>query len=400
MARRVPFKIVVRLCMTALFVCLVTLYFCLWNNGVPVNTSNSRSMINGGPLPHLNLVHKFKDDIKSKGSWPIGPMTTTTAPNNKPKEPTKVLVLTLVVCGDRFNESVVVIKSAIVFTTSSLHLIIITEDSLKPKFERVFEQWPKAVQNRVFLSVRPLSFPQDGTAQEWKHLFKLCASQRLFIPSLLQDVDATIYVDTDVVFLRPLDDIWGFFGEMNSSQLAAMTPEHEDYATGWYNRFAQHPYFKPLGVNSGVMLMNLTRMREFQWESHLPPIYEKYKQKITWGDQDILNILFHSHPDKLFVYLCDWNYRPDHCMYTSVCKSAEKHGVAMVHGNRGVFHSRKHPAFKAIYDTFQKYNLGENVRAHLIEPLRRNLQQTEGTNCGKMYSIFMKRLEKYESPAR
>lgn len=50
------------------------------------------------------------------------------------------------------------------------------------------------------------------------------------------------------------------------------------------------------GVNSGVMLMNLTRMRAFQWESHLAPIYEKYKQKITWGDQDILNILFHYHP--------------------------------------------------------------------------------------------------------
>lgn len=320
--------------------------------------------------------------------------------NVDPRVPKKVIVLTLVVCGNRFEESLVVIKSAVVFTMSHLHLIIITEDSLKPNFERVFEQWPVEVRNRVVLFVRSLSFPQDGTADEWKNLFKLCASQRLFIPSLLKDVDATIYVDTDVVFLRPLDDIWGFFNEMNSSQLAAMTPEHEDYATGWYNRFARHPYFKPLGVNSGVMLMNLTRMREFQWESHLAPIYDKYKQKITWGDQDILNILFHTHPDKLFVYPCEWNYRPDHCMYTSVCKSAEKNGVATVHGNRGVFHNEKHPAFKTIYETFREYNVGENLRAHLIEPLRRNLQQTVNTNCGKMYSIFLKRLQRYESPAR
>lgn len=56
--------------------------------------------------------------------------------------------------------------------------------------------------------------------------------------------------------------------------------------------------------------------------------------------------------DKLFVYSCEWNYRTDHCMYTSVCKSAEKKGVAAVHGNRGVFHGIKQPAFKAIFDTF------------------------------------------------
>lgn len=51
-----------------------------------------------------------------------------------------------------------------------------------------------------------------------------------------------------------------------------------------------------IGVNSGVMLMNLTRMRAFQWKAYVVPIYKKYKLKITWGDQDIINIIFHYHP--------------------------------------------------------------------------------------------------------
>lgn len=50
------------------------------------------------------------------------------------------------------------------------------------------------------------------------------------------------------------------------------------------------------GVNSGVMLMNLTRMRQFGWEKYLAPIYKEFKLKITWGDQDIINIIFHYHP--------------------------------------------------------------------------------------------------------
>lgn len=50
------------------------------------------------------------------------------------------------------------------------------------------------------------------------------------------------------------------------------------------------------GVNSGVMLMNLTRMRAFSWTDYVVPIYKEYKLKITWGDQDIINIIFHFHP--------------------------------------------------------------------------------------------------------
>lgn len=42
--------------------------------------------------------------------------------------------------------------------------------------------------------------------------------------------------------------------------------------------------------------MNLTRMRKFKWVDYMLPIYKQYKLKITWGDQDIINIIFHYHP--------------------------------------------------------------------------------------------------------
>lgn len=47
--------------------------------------------------------------------------------------------------------------------------------------------------------------------------------------------------------------------------------------------------------------MNLTRMRSFKWEQYMVPIYKKYKLKIPWGDQDIVNILFSSHPGKVRI---------------------------------------------------------------------------------------------------
>ena len=41
-------------------------------------------------------------------------------------------------------------------------------------------------------------------------------------------------------------------------------------------------------------------------------------------------------------------------MYMSVCKTAESKGVKVIHGNRGVFHKDKQPAFKAIYQAWKE----------------------------------------------
>jgi hypothetical protein len=64
-------------------------------------------------------------------------------------------------------------------------------------------------------------------------------------------------------------------------------------------------------------------------------------------------IISMSIADKLYVYPCEWNYRPDHCMYMSICRSAEKTGVMMFHGSRSAFQNEKQPAFKAIYQAFR-----------------------------------------------
>lgn len=33
-----------------------------------------------------------------------------------------------------------------------------------------------------------------------------------------------------------------------------------------------------------------------RWEELLMPLLQKYKLNITWGDQDLLNIIFHYNP--------------------------------------------------------------------------------------------------------
>lgn len=58
--------------------------------------------------------------------------------------------------------------------------------------------------------------------------------------------------------------------------------------------------------------------------------------------------------ESLYVFPCQWNYRPDHCIYGSNCQQAEQEGVFILHGNRGVYHDDKQPAFRAVYQAIQK----------------------------------------------
>nr|CAG4646396.1 EOG090X097L [Macrothrix elegans] len=158
------------------------------------------------------------------------------------------------------------IKSALVFSDSLIRFIIFADENASILLNQIVKTWPLEILNRMHLDLREITFPSEKM-DEWKKLFKLCASQRLFIPSVLKEVDSVLYVDTDTVFLAPPSAVWEHFSHFNSSQMAALSPEHEDRAIGWYNRFARHPYYGDLGVNSGVMLMNLTRMRMFSWEN-------------------------------------------------------------------------------------------------------------------------------------
>ncbi|KAM5173446.1 glucoside xylosyltransferase 1 isoform 2-T2 [Callospermophilus lateralis] len=328
-------------------------------------------------------------------------------------EPPEKMHLAVVACGERLEETLTMLKSAIIFSIKPLQFHIFAEDQLHDSFKDRLDSW--SFLQTFNYTLYPITFPSENAA-EWKKLFKPCASQRLFLPLILKEVDSLLYVDTDILFLRPVDDIWSLLKKFNSTQIAAMAPEHEEPRIGWYNRFARHPYYGKTGVNSGVMLMNMTRMRRkyfkndmttvhLKWGDILMPLLKKYKLNITWGDQDLLNIMFFHNPESLFVFPCQWNYRPDHCIYGSNCQEAEDEGIFILHGNRGVYHDDKQPAFRAVYEALRNCSFEDNNIRSLLKPLELELQKTVHTYCGKIYKIFIKQLmksiqDRYDRPPK
>nr|XP_037276778.1 glucoside xylosyltransferase 2-like [Rhipicephalus microplus] len=338
-----------------------------------------------------NAPVDFPKAKKSQSAAPSLPQPSATAvTGGSHPERVKLVVVT---CKGLLNMTVTNIKSAVAFTTVPLDLLLFADDENREPLRQAISSWPESVLKRVDYKVSPVKFPEPNP-EKWQTLFKPCATQRLFLPSMLPDVDAVIYVDADVLFLSPIEELWKYFATMNSSHLAALAPESEDYATNWYRRFARHPFYQPLGVNSGVMLMNLTRMREFGWEKRLGPLLQKYSRDISWGDQDLLNILFSAHPERLLLFPCRWNYRTDHCMYGAYCTAGPP---AVIHGSRRAFILESEPAFWGLHQAMEQYELGESLEYSFVVPFKDRLQRSRKTRCGQE---FLKQVVHWEATAR
>ncbi|XP_045776174.1 glucoside xylosyltransferase 1 [Maniola jurtina] len=298
------------------------------------------------------------------------------------------IVICFVVCETRFNESLNVIKSVLLFTKTPLYFVIFTDGTLRLQFNETLTKWKLLLHNQLDFELQKIKFPEDHE-EDWLNLFSKCAAQRLFIPKLISHIDAMIYVDTDTLFLGPVEELWQAFTKMNRSQMSAMTLEDDNPNVSWYPRFAKHPFYGKYGLNSGVMLMNLTRMRDFGWVDYVTPIMLKWKLYIPWGDQDIINVIFHYHPGAVYVLSCRYNYRSDQCMYGDACADATRRGVLALHGSRGAFHSHKQPAFQAIYNAINEYEIGTDPMAVLTK-MEKYLTEAPPSLCGNLKEAFLK----------
>ncbi|CAN8022973.1 unnamed protein product [Ixodes persulcatus] len=301
----------------------------------------------------------------------------TDSPQPPDKGPVKLAVVT---CGDRLNITLTNLKSAVAFSRARLHLYLYSDDANFQLIQDGISQWPARYLERISYDVRPVKFPDEASGK-WTKTFMLCSSLRLFLPSMLPDDDAVLYVDSDIVFLRPVEELWSYLGAMDSQQMVAMAPHAEDANVSAYTRYAKHPFVLPYGVNAGLILMNLTRMRNFGWESRLEPMYEKYNR--PFGDQALVNIVLHFFPEKLMMLSCKWNFRRLNSFVESTCDGDTP---ALVHGTGHSFTwPEKMPAIRAVFLSMLKYKLGTSLEQNFVEPLERRLLKVPRTVCRQRF---------------
>lgn len=113
---------------------------------------------------------------------------------------------------------------------------------------------------------------------------------RLFLSEILPaSIDKILFLDSDLVVTGSLRELADF--NFTTQSLLAQDDIELDININRLNEmgFPVKRYF-----NAGVMLINLKFWREGNYSRKLIDIADKYMDKLSWWDQDILNICFYN----------------------------------------------------------------------------------------------------------
>ncbi len=72
------------------------------------------------------------------------------------------------------------------------------------------------------------------------------------------------------------------------------------------------PHYGDRGLNAGVLMASLATVRASNFTAERDAIIERYSARglLPLGDQDVLNIYGHDHPNHIYKMPCIFNFRP------------------------------------------------------------------------------------------
>lgn len=112
---------------------------------------------------------------------------------------------------------------------------------------------------------------------------------RIFAASLLPpDVDRILYLDGDTIVINPIDELYKT--DFEGNYFLACT--HVKKFLNKVNRYRLGMEEENAYINSGVMLMNLSELREKQNIKEIMTFVEKRKRYLALPDQDIITALY------------------------------------------------------------------------------------------------------------
>ena len=137
--------------------------------------------------------------------------------------------------------------------------------------------------------------------------FTLTIYFRLFIPSMFPQYDKGIYIDSDVVLTDDISKLFdidigeNYIGACNDLSIADIPPlvAYTEKAVGVNAK----EY-----INSGVLLMNLKKMRDDDLEGHFLSLLNKFHFDSIAPDQDYLNAMCNG---KIYYLEEKWDTMPN-----------------------------------------------------------------------------------------
>ena len=194
------------------------------------------------------------------------------------------LTIPVFLCADEnyFPHLSAVIASAAQNTAADIHFIVLTSSKSDAEKEKVARACGK---NKIsFVSVGEYESAFAELPQKQEHI-TAAACFRYLIPQLDFPYQKGIYLDCDVIVRGDIGELFGV--DLGGAYLAGVY----DYQSRKYAESLKvDKYF-----NSGVLLMNIKRMRADNTAQNLISATLEMQDKIKYLDQDVLNKIGRAH---------------------------------------------------------------------------------------------------------
>ena len=155
------------------------------------------------------------------------------------------------------------------------------------------ENWGKAGENSLgtvsilFHQIDSSRFAQFPIPPELEHITQEMY-YRYILPEVLADEDRTIYSDVDVLCVGDLRPLWEI--DLKGNILAAVSEgEAGEFKKRLMGLGGDAPYFY-----SGLLVMDLKAMRDEGCADELMANTIRFAEKISWPDQDVINLSFRN----------------------------------------------------------------------------------------------------------
>lgn len=160
-----------------------------------------------------------------------------------------------------------------------------------------------------------------GRYYVWKPLM------HLLLPA---SVDRLLLLDTDVVIIRPLSELWAVFAQFSPTAVIGIAPEQS-------NMYEEDSNWKMKGRNGGVQLLHLGRMRA---SPKYTPQLDRYASGMAGvklgylGDQTLYTHLAYEVPELFHQVGCEWNRQlSSHFGFTNASVHACARPCGLMHVN-------------------------------------------------------------------
>jgi glycosyltransferase-like protein LARGE len=284
------------------------------------------------------------------------------------------LVHIAIVCaGYNSTRSVVtLIKSILFYRRHPIHFHFITDQTSKDIMEPLFNTWMlPQVKVSFYLSEAVVD---DVAWVPNKHYSGIYGLLKLTLPKVLpSSLHKVIVLDTDLTLATDISKLWQLFNTFQSSEALGLVENQSD----WYipgKLWKAHSPWPALGrgFNTGVILMDLAKLRSKNWSQMWRLVAEKDLVTMygtSLADQDIFNALIKQHPNLVHRLPCQWNLQLSDNTRSEICYSTGVQDLNIIHfnspkkldvKNKNVEYFRNH------FLTFLQYD-GNLLRRDLID---------------------------------